>query len=85
MSNTTLRLDSRGRITIPKEMLSTHVSGFRIKQKGSHLILEAVTEIPLQERWVFEDKEAISSLKRGLKDAERGRFSKLPNDINNED
>jgi len=40
--------------------------------------LETLLEtIPLSERWVYKNKEALKSLHKGLKDASESRISKL--------
>ena len=39
--------------------------------------MHPVAEIPASELWLFQNKEAIESVKRGLKDAAEGRISKL--------
>jgi hypothetical protein len=33
--------------------------------------------VPKEERWLYKNKEALASVKRGLKDAAEGRVSKL--------
>lgn len=40
--------------------------------------LETLLEtIPLPERWLYKNKEALKSVRKGLKDASEGRISKL--------
>lgn len=40
--------------------------------------LEAMMDIiPSSESWLYKDKEALDSIRRGLKDAAKGRISKL--------
>lgn len=47
------------------------------------IVLEPYTEIPIREKWIFNNKTAISQVKRGLKDSaekrvsKRGSFAKL--------
>jgi len=36
-----------------------------------------VVEIPASELWLFENKEALEGVKKGLKDVAEGRVSKL--------
>ncbi len=33
--------------------------------------------IPISERWLYKNKEALKSVRKGLKDASEGRISKL--------
>jgi len=40
--------------------------------------LETVLElIPLSERWLYKNREAIDGVRKGLKDASKGKISKL--------
>ena len=41
------------------------------------LLIQPVVEIPTSELWLFENKEALEGVKRGLKDVAEGRVSKL--------
>jgi len=40
------------------------------------LLIQPVVEIPKSELWLFENKEALEGVKRGLKDVAEGRVSK---------
>ncbi len=43
--------------------------------------LEAMMDIiPTSEAWLYKNKEALESIRRGLKDAAKGRISKLKMD-----
>ena len=74
MQTKTLRLDSKGRITlgslIPKGTSS--VRAFR-DEKG-RIILELYTEIPARERWLYENKVALKMVQEGLKEAAQGKL-----------
>ena len=81
-----VRPDAKGRITLgafAKGVSSFHVS--REKNTGK-LILDPYVEIPLEEQWLWNDKEAMASLRRGFADAKAGRvryvgsFAKYIND-----
>jgi len=39
--------------------------------------LQAITEIPASEVWLFQNKEALESVMEGLEDASEGRISEL--------
>lgn len=73
MSPKILIPDSRGRITLGH--LAQGISGFMVTQKDHKIILEPTVEIPLREKWLFDNKTALQKLKKGLKDAEEGRLS----------
>ena len=75
MISKSVRPDSKGRINLGS--LAKGVSSFRIIETADHkIILEPYAEIPVQEKWLFDNKAALSSVKKGLKDASSGKISK---------
>lgn len=80
-----VRPDAKGRITLGH--WADGVSGYSItKDNNNRLILEPYAEIPLREKWLFDNTEAHKKVKQGIKDAasgkvrERGSFSQYIND-----
>ncbi len=81
-----LRPDSKGRITLGK--MAYGISSFKVTQEKNtdKIILEPYVEIPFHEKWLFENKEALSRVKTGLKESsknqlkDRGSFAKYIND-----
>ena len=80
-----LRPDAKGRIHLGA--LAQGVSGYKITvNEETHAItLDPYAEVPLAEKWLFENPEALKSIKRGLQDSkegklvDRGSFSKYIN------
>ncbi len=70
-----LRPDSKGRITLGK--LAENVSGFEVIEEEGRIILEPQVEIPAREAWLYKNPEALASLERGLKQAEKGETEYL--------
>ncbi len=71
-----LRPDSKGRITLGK--LAEGVSSYRARRlPDGKIVLEPFVEIPAEERWLWEDKEALASVRRGIEDAKAGRLVSL--------
>ncbi len=71
---TTVRPDSKGRITLGK--LAEGVSSYRVRQdRAGRIVLEPFAEVPARERWLFVNKPALDSVRRGLEDAAAGRVS----------
>lgn len=76
-----IRPDSKGRINLGK--MAAGISGFKVSldKKTNRLILDPYKEIPLYEKWLFENKEALLSVKKNLLESskgklkDRGRFS----------
>jgi hypothetical protein len=71
-----VRPDSKGRITLGQ--WAEGISSFSItKDKNDRLILEPYSEIPSREKWLFDNKKALESVKKGIKDASEGKVSKM--------
>ena len=71
-----LRPDSKGRITLGK--LAEGVSSFRaVRQADGRILLEPFVEIPAREQWLFRNKKALASVKRGLAEAQAGQVKSL--------
>ena len=67
-----IRPDAKGRITLGK--LAKGISSFFVsKEADGKIILEPMVEIPANEKWLFENKTALSSLKRGLEDSAKNK------------
>jgi hypothetical protein len=71
-----LRPDSKGRITLGK--LAEGVSSYRARRlAGGKIMLEPFVEVPADERWLWEDKTELESVKRGIADAKAGRVKRM--------
>ena len=72
----TKTIDDRTRIT-----LGDLVKGYKrvklYKNDRGEVLLQPIAEIPASELWLFQNKEALESVKNGLKDAAEGKISKL--------
>ncbi len=68
-----LRPDSKGRVALGE--LAKGVSSFHVSVDGGRIILEPYAEIPAREKWLFDNPEALDSVKRGLADSAAGRVS----------
>ncbi len=72
---TTIRPDSKGRITLGK--LALGVSGFLMEvDSQNRIILEPLVEIPAREKWVYENPKAVQSLTKGIAQAQKGNLKK---------
>ena len=72
----TRTIDNRNRLTIGEL-----AQGFnRVKLYKSELgeiLLKPVVEIPASELWLFNNKEALEDVQKGLKDLSEGKITKL--------
>ncbi len=74
---TQVRPDSKGRVTLSK--LTEGISSYNVsKDEEGRILLEPMVEIPAREKWLFENPEALTSVRRGLADAKAGRFVSRP-------
>jgi hypothetical protein len=81
----TIRPDTKGRIALGK--LARGVSSFHatLDDEG-RIILEPFAEIPAREKWLFENKSALTAVREGLdqsaqgKVRPRGSFARYAND-----
>jgi len=66
-----LRPDAKGRLCLGN--LAKGVSGFKvtIDENTQNIILCPYAEIPLKEKWLFDNKEAIRSVKEGLSQSKK--------------
>ena len=71
-----LRPDSKGRICLGK--LAQGVSSFHATHlSDGRIILEPFTEIPMRERWLFDNPVALHALQAGLHQAKIGQVDSL--------
>ena len=69
-----LRPDSKGRICLGQ--LARGVSSFHLTVDENHrIVLVPYSEIPSREKWLFENSDALASVKRGLENSKSGQFS----------
>ena len=61
-------VDSRNRVTIPKEIAKDLQHLYRIYEKSGNIILEPIQEIPQEKKWLFDpkNKAIIDELKKAL-------------------
>jgi len=72
----TRTIDDRNRLTLgelPKGSKRVRI----YKNDRGEVLLRPVVEIPASEAWLFQNKEAFESVKKGLRDASEGKISKL--------
>ena len=69
-----LRPDSKGRICLG--VLAKGVSSFHMTVDDERrIVLVPYSEIPAREKWLFENADALESVKRGLHSSGAGQIS----------
>jgi len=72
----TKTIDDRKRLTLGE--LQKDFKRVRLyKNAAGEILVQPVVEIPVSELWLFKNKESLSSVRKGLKDAAKGKISKL--------
>jgi hypothetical protein len=72
--------DTKKRIVLPKILVKEGVS-YRIYYNSlGQIILDPQVTIPASEVWLFENPDAITSVRQGLTDAANGKVSKVDTD-----
>jgi hypothetical protein len=69
--------DGKNRITLTKAALPKEIKRFKVlKSDDGNVLLQPLVEIPISEKWLYENKEALSSVMRGLEDSAKGQVRK---------
>ena len=70
------KIDSKGRLLLSEELAGATVLVEKLSS-GEYIIRPAVV-IPVNEKWLFQNEEALSSVMLGLKQARDGQFVEKP-------
>ncbi len=86
MSEVTLRLDSKNRISLTKLLKFPDTNSVRASlTKEGNILLKPMASIPAREMWLYKDKKALDSVRKGLSQKgtiDRGSFAKYVEDDN---
>ena len=78
MKNATLtkQVDSKGRLTLGESFANHTVL---VEQRGEgEVLVKLARVIPAREAWLYENKAALASVRKGLKQAAERKFAKGP-------
>lgn len=70
------KIDSKGRLLLGEELAGTTVLVEK-RENGEYVVRPAVV-IPVRERWLFENNDAMNSVLTGLKEAREQKVVKSP-------
>jgi hypothetical protein len=68
--------DSKKRLSIGPAMVAGVAYAIYRNSLGQ-IVLDPVVTIPASEAWIFKNKKALASVKRGLEDSKAGRTQNL--------
>ncbi|MCL2678923.1 MAG: hypothetical protein FWF18_01285 [Dehalococcoidia bacterium] len=69
--------DTKNRVTLKRDPQRKDVTYHVYVNKLGQIVLDPQVTIPASEAWLFENAEAIASLRRGLSDAASGKTSRV--------
>ena len=69
--------DAKKRVVLPKIQVSEGVTYHIYSNSMGQIILDPQVTIPASEAWLFNNPDALASVRRGLSDAAQGRVSKV--------
>lgn len=69
--------DSKKRVALSAAILGS-LDGFRVyRNKLGQIVLDPVKTIPAHEAWLFDNPEALASVKKGLQESAEGKLKDL--------
>jgi hypothetical protein len=74
-----LTIDSKRRISLNRLLPPGNVRSVRAYTKGHRIVLEPMMEVPVEEAWLFENKDALKKVLTGLSQkgsVKRGSFAR---------
>jgi len=69
--------DAKRRIVLPKVPVQEGITYHIYRNSIGQFVLDPQVTIPASEAWLFNDSDALASVRRGLSDAAQGRVSKV--------
>ncbi|MBW1614927.1 MAG: hypothetical protein JRJ57_13460 [Deltaproteobacteria bacterium] len=74
-----MTIDSKKRVSLTKLLPPGNIHSVRAYTEGHRIILEPMMEVPVEEAWLFENKDAFKKVLTGLSQmgsVKLGSFSK---------
>ena len=65
--------DSKKRVVLPKTLIKKGVTYRIYHNRSGQIVLDPQVTIPAAELWVFQDKDILASIDKGMKESARGR------------
>jgi hypothetical protein len=68
-----LKPDAKRRLTLGQAVAEAGVAYNVYRNRLGQIVLDPVKAVPVYEAWLFENKDALASVRRGLADSAAGR------------
>jgi len=72
-----VKLDAKKRVTLSKIQVREGITYHVYSNSIGQIILDPQVTIPATEAWLFNNPDALASVRRGLSDAAKGKVSKI--------
>ena len=69
--------DSKKRVVLPSFLVREDIIYHVYSNSVGQIVLDPQVTIPASEAWLFNNPDALASVRRGLSDAARGKVSKV--------
>jgi len=69
--------DSKRRVVLPSFLVREDIIYHVYSNSVGQIVLDPQVTIPASEAWLFNNPDALASVRRGLSDAARGKVSKV--------
>ena len=69
--------DAKKRVVLPKLPLGEGITYHIYSNSLGQIVLDPQVTIPASEAWLYNNPEALASVRRGLADAANGKVSKI--------
>lgn len=73
-----VKVDSKNRVCLPKSVRSSSTIYRIYANDAGQIVLDPQVLIPASELWLHENKEAMASVRQGLKEAGEGKVVEMP-------
>lgn len=70
--------DSKGRISLGEPYANRTML---VEQRGDEIVLRLARVIPEREAWLYDNEEALDSVRRALRQARAGKFARKSPDL----
>jgi hypothetical protein len=68
--------DAKKRVVLPKELVGEDITFHIYSNELGQILLDPQVTIPASELWVFQNKDVLASLDKGMAEAKSGKVTK---------
>ncbi len=69
--------DAKNRVLLKKDLLQEGTTYHIYVNRLGQIVLDPQASVPAYEAWLFNNPEALASVRRGLKDASQGKIARV--------